>query len=216
MTGTLVGYFPKKRTTRSYWASPYPDHPNAPFPVGDPVEEIGSISDCIAQGPEGWRDQRRHNFYDLYDAPELAWGVVPAEARAGFELFAYRLYPVQFEHGREEPIDLWWELAVESMPHSFVRLGWDAVQGGNHHGFGCSPLSCNMQASQVGIPAVNRYCLVGSEQEGNELARHFSVAEPEPGPYCVVEVWRDTARVVEPVAADVTMKVNPRPRDDGR
>jgi hypothetical protein len=171
--------------------SPYPDHPDASFPASAPAEEICSVSDCIAQGPEGWRDQGKHNFYGLYDSADLAWSVVPAPVRADFELFAYRLSLVQFEEGREEPMEEWWELDVEPMSRSFVRLGWDAVVGGAHHGFGCSPLSCNNEAGEAGIPAVNRYCLVASAQEGIELARRFSISEPEPGPYCVVEVWRD-------------------------
>ena len=40
--------------------------------------------------------------------------------------------------------------------------------------------------------AVNRYCFVATESEATDLARNFSVTKPEPGPYCVVEVWRDS------------------------
>jgi len=36
--------------------------------------------------------------------------------------------------------------------------------------------------------AVNRHCLVDSLEVAQELARRFSVEEPEPGPYYVVEV----------------------------
>src|SRR5260221_13056640 len=91
MTWTLAGYFPKRRTTRSNWGSLWPDHPDRVFPCFEPVEEICSVSDCIALGPDGWRDQAKHNFYDAYDTPVLAWRVVPVEVRADFELFAYRL-----------------------------------------------------------------------------------------------------------------------------
>jgi hypothetical protein len=192
MSWATVGYFPKKRTTRSGWVSPYKDHPDATFPCLAPVEELCSVSDCIAQGPEGWREQCKHNFYDMYDNPELAWTVVPAKVRADFDLFAYRLLLLQFEGGQEEPMEAWPELVVAPMSSSFVRLGWDAVEGGHFQGFGCSPLSCNGQAGVDGIPAVNRYCLVETEQQGIELARCFSISKPEPGPYCVVEVWRDT------------------------
>lgn len=95
-------------------------------------------------------------------------------------------------------MELWPELAVEPMLASFARLGWDAVQGGQYQSFGCSPLSCNNQAGEAGVPVVNRHCLVESEQGGIALARLFCVREPEPGPYCVVEVWRDAARAAEP------------------
>jgi hypothetical protein len=206
MTWTLVGYFPKRRLTRSRWVSPYPDHPDVGFPAFKPVEEICSVSDCIAQGPTGWRDQGKHNYYDMYNNAQLAWSVVPVEARADFELFAYRLYLVEFEDGREEPMEEWWELTVESMPGSFVRLGWDAVVGGNHRGFGCSPMSCNAGSDIVEIANKNRYCLVSTEAEGIALARHFSICQPEPGPYCVVEVWRQAWASADPVVTEVTTR----------
>jgi len=192
MNWTLVGYFPKRRTTRCNWASLWPNHADRAFPCSEPVEEICSVSDCVAPGPDGWREQGKHNFYDAYDTPRLAWSVVPIETRADFELYAYRLLLVEFNDGREEPMKAWPELTVEDMPASFVRLGWDAVEGGNHCSFGCSPLSCNSGCHDVEIAEKNQYCLVNSEQQGIDLARHFSICKPEPGPYCVVEVWRET------------------------
>jgi hypothetical protein len=79
-------------------------------------------------------------------------------------------------------MEQWYELTVEPMPRSFDRLGWDAVQGGNHQAFGCSPLSCNAGCRDVEIAKRNRYCLVSTEGEGIDLARHFSICQPEPGP----------------------------------
>jgi hypothetical protein len=142
----------------------------------------------------------------MYDNPDLAWSIVPVEVRADFELFAYRLYLVEFADGREEHMEEWYELTVEPMPRSFVRLGWDAVQGGNHSGFGCSPLSCNAGWRDVEIAKRNRYCLVSTEEEGIDLARHFSICQPEPGPYCVAEVWRQAGYSVDPVVAEVTKR----------
>jgi len=182
MDRIFIGYFPKRRT-------PIP-RPGAV--ATEPVDEICSVSDCVASGPEGWREQEKHNFYEKYDRPESAWGVVPAGERGEFALFAYRLLLVEYEDGREEPIEPWWELTAVPMGGSFVRLDWDAVVGGNQHGFGCSPLSCNNRAGEEGVPAVNRFCLAATEHDAIEMARTFSVAKPEPGPYCVVEVWRET------------------------
>jgi len=211
MTWKLVGYFPKQRSTRSHRALRYPDQPASFFgsPCSERVEEICSVSYCIVPGPEGWRDQGKHNVYDMYDTPELARSVVPVEARSDFELFAYQLLLVEFAEGREESMEDWWELielTVEPMPRSFVRLGWDAVQGGNHQGFGCSPMSCNIGCKDVEIAKRNRYCLVSTEQEGITLARHFSICQPEIGPYCVVEVWREAGSSVDPVIAEVTKR----------
>jgi hypothetical protein len=195
MTWNLVGYFPKRRTTRAGWVSPWPNHPDPGFPCAPPVEEICSVSDCIAHGPEGWPQQWKHNPYAMYDGPALAWSIVPANIRSDYELFAYRLLQTQFIDGRDEPMEEWCELSIQPMPASFVRLGWDAVEGGNYQGFGCSPLTCNNQAGNFGrdasIPEVNRYALAATENDGIRLARHFSITKPEPGPYAVVEVWRE-------------------------
>lgn len=187
MNWELVGYIAKRRATRTDWVSPWPSHPDAGFPCGPPVEEICSVSSCIAREHEPFRE----NPLGLYADAGKAWAVVPAADRVNFAVVAYRLWPVQFENGQEEEIDLWWEPAVAPLPSSFVRLGWDAVQGGNAHSFGCSPLSCNSGADIVRCEELNRYCLVDSERGALALARSFSITQPEPGPYCVVEVWRD-------------------------
>jgi hypothetical protein len=46
----------------------------------------------------------------------------------------------------------------------------------------------------VHSPDMNRYCLVSKERAALELACRFSIDKPEPGPYCVVDVWRSTVR----------------------
>jgi hypothetical protein len=198
VTWVLVGYVAKRRVTRAGYVSHFANSPDAGFPCSAPVEEICSVSNCIAQGIG-----RPDDPLDLHSDAAQAWAVVPEEARADFALYAYRLWPVQFEDGHEEPIDLWWEPAVALMADSFVRLGWDAVVGGNGHSFGCSPMSCNSGADVVRCPEINRYCLVADKRAALTLARNFSITQPEPGPYCVVEVWRDTAARAEPPAAAV-------------
>jgi hypothetical protein len=144
------------------------------------------VSDCISNAPEGWIDQWRHNELWAYDTCELAWSVVPADERREFDPYAYRLYPVRFVHGQQEQFDLP-PLAVEPLSNSFVRLGYDAVSRSVGSTFECSPLSCNYIAREV---QVSRYCLVDSESEALRLGREFSLSEPEPGPYHVLEVWR--------------------------
>lgn len=193
MTWELIGYIAKRRTTRSGWVSPWPNHPDVGFPCDAPVEEICSVSNCIARRIERKDDVGNENPLGLYSDADLARAAVPAESRSDFVLYAYRLWVVQFEDGREEAIDLWWEPAVSPMTDSFVRLGWDAVVGGDGHCFGCSPLSCNSGADNVRCPELNRYCLVSDERAAIALARSFSISKPEPGPYCVVEVWRDSS-----------------------
>lgn len=187
MIPVLIGYLAKRSVRRDQWSG---SHPTGGFPAAPPVEEIASVSRCIAGPAEGWREFNRHNVHDLYDRPELAWSVVPEDQRAAFRLYAYRRYPVRFDDGHEEPAEELWDLTIEPIPRPFVRLGWDAVEGGPQSGLGCSPLSCNGLAALPGLPEPNRHCLASSRADAFALAREFSRSKPEPGPYCVIEVWR--------------------------
>lgn len=178
MTPTLIGYFPKRTMKRPDWL-PCPD-----------VEEICSVSGCMSEEPDDWIGQWRHNECWCFDTEELAWSVVPEEARAEFEVYAYRMYPVRFVNGREEPIEFP-TLNVAPLTRSFHQLGYDVVSRTYAASFECSPLSCNAMAESH---AVNRHCLVDSEQDAQRLAVEFSVSEPEPGPYYLIEVWRRTGQ----------------------
>ncbi len=192
MEWVWVGYIAKRRVPQSGWVSSWPDPEGKGDSSSEPVDEICSVSNCIARGIRNASDP-----FGLYANADLAWAAVPVDSRADCAMYAYRLWPVQFEEGAEEPIDLWWELAVEPLAETFVRLGWDAVIGGNQYSFNCSPMSCNQGCRVVHSPDMNRYCLVSNERGALELARRFSIDQPEPGTYCVVEVWRDTATGTE-------------------
>src|SRR5437660_12825006 len=111
MTWSLIGYIAKRRATRTEWVSPWPDYPDTGFPCPAPVEEICSVSNCIARGIGGADEPAGGNPLGLYADAGLARAADPAEARADFALYAYRLWPVQFQDGREEAIDLGWEPA---------------------------------------------------------------------------------------------------------
>ncbi|MFO0810139.1 MAG: hypothetical protein U0746_16080 [Gemmataceae bacterium] len=198
MIWTPVGYFLKRRTTRAGWVSPWPSHPDATFPCPPPVEEICSVSNCIAEGYEQsggfcvW-GVRPDNEFGGYVSAAAAWAMVPPERWSEVSLYAYRVVPRLFEDGQERVFDVP-EFDVDPLPDTFVRLGYDAVEVGAGWCWGCSPLSCNGVTHEA---AVNRYCLVDTEAEGIELARRFSETKPEPGPYGVVEVWRAAARSID-------------------
>lgn len=183
---TLLGFFPKRRHTREDWKSPYPEYPDAAFPSPEPVRELCSVSTCIARGhepPESWIDGVPVGFRSA----SAAWDAVAESQRSEFQVLAYRLGSFIFRDGNEEAL-VHPDLDFEPLPRSFERLGYDAVLWGEGGSFGCSPLSCNGQAR---AGEVNGYCLVDSESAARDLARRFSVEKPEPGPYCVVEVWRE-------------------------
>lgn len=193
MDWLLVGYLAKRRATRAGWVSPWPEHPDVGFPLREPVAEICSVSNCIARGLHAWDDPdptSANSRLGLYLTPSAAWSRVPADEQQAYALYAYRLWPVEFDDGVETEIDVWWETPDEPLGDSFVQLGWDAVEGGNQSTFGCSPLSCNSGCDVVNCSELNPYCLVANESAALALARRFSLAKPEPGPYCAVDVWR--------------------------
>lgn len=186
MSWLLVGYFPKRRVTRSAWSSPTNEYRDSAFPAPPPVEQICSVSRCIVGDPDYGPEEAPSNEYGGYDSPEAAQRAIAADKEGVFDVLAYRLLPQLFRDGNVESLDIS-PPDVESLPSEFECLGYDAVEFTDGWGWGCSPLSCN---GQTDAAAVNRFCLVATEAEGIELARRFSITKPEPGPYAVVEVWR--------------------------
>ncbi len=176
VTLTLIGYFPKRTMERPDWLK-----------VAG-VEEVCSVSTCISDAPDGWIDQWRHNEMWAYDTPELAWSVVPEATRSEFDLYAYLMFPAQFADGQQQPFEIP-PLHVTPLPSSFERLGLDVVSRSCGSSFECSPLFCNQMAEHV---AVSRHCLVDDVGVAFQLAEEFEAGGCEPGPYYVVEVWRQT------------------------
>lgn len=176
MEPILVGYFPKQ-----LFAPP-------PFLSEVGVREIGSVSRCIASGPAGWHDLRKHNQWGCYNDPDAAWSVVPCERRSEYRLYAYEVYPMEFFDGAAHALEIP-PPQVASLEGDFRPVGWDAVSRSNGQDFECSPLSCNHMVEWF---TVNVYCLVNIDDAQN-LAATAEREGCEPGPYVVVNVWRRDA-----------------------
>jgi hypothetical protein len=174
---TLIGYFPKQVRTR-------PEGLKA-----EQVQEVCSVSECISPGPPDWIDRWAHNDLWVFNDEQAAWGVVPGGgANPDYRLFAYRLFPVEFDGGEQRPFAIP-PLSVQPLPGGYRRVGYDVVSRSCGSSFECSPLSCNYAAEQV---PVNESCLVDDLADAFRLAALFSRAEEgyERGPYYVVEVLR--------------------------
>ena len=174
MTPMPIGYFPKRTMKRPDWLK------------SADVDEVGSVSNHVSEGPEDWIDQWLHNNMWLYDTLELARSVIPEAVIQEFDIYAYLLFPVVFKDGQQQPFEIP-PLQIQPLPESFERLGYDAVSRRSGTNFECSPLSCNHRAEHT---AVNRYCLVDDVETAFRLAAEFEAGGGEPGPYHVVEVWR--------------------------
>src|SRR5438309_372985 len=91
MEPTLIGYFPKQVVTHPDW-------------LEGRVKEVCSVSEHVSPGPEGWIDRWAHNEMWAFDDEQAAWGVVAGgPSNTAYRMFAYRLYPVQFDGGEQRP-----------------------------------------------------------------------------------------------------------------
>lgn len=169
----LIGYFPKRIAAVPEWLH------------GSAAEEVCSVSECVSPGPRGWIDHWLHNRYGCFDSTEKAWEVVP-DGSTEYAIFAWRLVPLLFTDGRSGAFAVF-APEVEPLPPTYRSLGFDVVSRSVSDFFECSPLSCNAMALEV---TVNRHCLVEDLEAALVLASRFSVEEPEPGSYQVVEVLR--------------------------
>ena len=181
---TLIGYFAKLTMKRPDWLK-------APQ-----VDEICSASTCMSRADWDWINVWKHNEIWLYDSPELALSVVPAETLPACDLYAYRLYPVRFIKGIRKDYSFP-DLKTAPLSSHYERLGYDLFSRTFESVsecapfFECSPLSCNNLAAEV---STNRYCLLDTAEEAFALAPTMEAygqkPRGEPGPYHIVEVWR--------------------------
>jgi len=181
MDFALVGYFMKRTTREKDWTLPAN------------VLEICSVSDCMNPSPPEWMDRWVHNDLGFFNTIRDARSMIaddPAQATSpdGYQLFAFRLLPIRFEKEHRSLLTLP-SLEIESLPTEFVSLGFDVVSKSVSAFFECSPLSCNALAEDI---RVNEHCLVDTLAEAERLAVRCALEEPEPGPYYVMEVLRES------------------------
>jgi hypothetical protein len=77
---------------------------------------------------------------------------------------------------------------VTSISREYELVGFDVVSRSAGSYFECSPLSCNMLAEEI---ETNGYCLFSRLDDARELARSADEKGCEPGPYHVLQVWRE-------------------------
>ena len=143
--------------------------------------------------------QRAMDRYIAQHVPSPEGSFSPKDPRFNWHLYAYRMVPICFANGVEEPFEIPEDDLdpVEPLPDGYVPLGWDVVNRECGNMFECSPLNCNGHYTTV---AVNRYCLLDEFETAAQLARHWPnghydaqrgyIGPAEPGPYFIVEVCR--------------------------
>ena len=190
----LVGFFPKKRVTRSNWKSLNERNTDDNFPCPQPVEQLCSVSDCIVDGIEVFDYQEismaSFNQYGGFNHLRTALEIMAKDGGSEFDLYGYALPECIFRDGQVDPEEIGCvepDDLDEDCP-DFVKLGYDVVEI-QHCSFMCSPLTCNWKAG-MNKSILNQYCLVEHEEDAIKLATDFSITKPEPGPYIIVEIWK--------------------------
>ena len=210
----LTGYFPGYPLPRRHWLA-------APT-----VVEFCCANRAHFRWPENWMHQKRHNALLQFDSEEIAWTVLRDEIvvqlerddtrdppwnveilrlpSEEFHLYAYKVWPICFRAGQSQDLQFATPQA-ECMPGDYRKLGYDVVSWAGAGDFGCCPLFCNEEAR---TQPVNPYCLLDEITPALDLARFCSTADwkpgphyggrEDPGPYCVVEVWRKARPFAEP------------------
>jgi len=159
------------------------------------VREICSVSDCISQSPEQWINTWLHNDFGWFNAVTDALQMLPEETV--HRLFAYRVHDEVFRKGAALPLEAPANVAPEPIPATFETVGFDAISRSKTttRGFDCSPLSCNSMAAEC---SANEQCLFATLDAAIDAARRFSIDQPEPGDYYVVEVLEGRVEYAEP------------------
>jgi hypothetical protein len=151
------------------------------------VREVCSVSDCMSSGPDGWVEHWKHNELGWFNTIADAMSVVPAAERSLYRLFAYRLEPFVYHHGTKVDLSIPADVHPEPIGPPFVERGFDAVSTSSPSVLGpeCSPLSCNDLAAEI---PTNEFCLFPTGAAAQSGAQAFSIQQPEPGDYYVVQV----------------------------
>ena len=176
----FVGYFPKVTAQRDDLKTENDEI----WLKSEVVEEICSVSDCISKGPGGWIDKWQHNDLGFYDTEESALNVIP-DNQEKYDLFAYRLFPLQFKEGKAIDYKVESNALEDLNPYKFI--GFDIVSKTVSDFFECSPLSCNGACEEY---LVNKYCLIEQLKDAYNAAIEMGQGGWEPGPYYLLEVYR--------------------------
>lgn len=179
-----IGFFPKLKWTRAAAGND--------FPAPKDVVQICSVSTCIVKGLSGFDypeiSENCFNQYGGFNRLEDSLGVIPFEQRSEYELFAYAVPEFEFENGQKIAAEIGCvDIENEMSVPPFELLGFDVVES-KHCNLGHSPLTCNGQAG-IYAEMLNEYCLIREENDAIRLAQKFSIEQPEPGNYIVVQVW---------------------------
>lgn len=158
----------------------------------DFVNDIYSVSDCIAHNFADYIKFWKHNGYWFFDSPEIIEDLVSAENidASTSIMFYYEVHPTEYD----EQVKRWQPFAADDSfptnvvaPNNSVLMGFDVATFSTHTSPECSPLSCCALAKEV---RVNEHCLFNTFDEALAALEQGKFANSEPGPFRVLAVHK--------------------------
>jgi hypothetical protein len=174
-----VGYMYKRVASKPDWLR------------ADGVTDIYSLSRCVSEDFADYINFWKHNGYWLFDSPRIIEEIARDEGIDLSEatLFYYEAY--DDEYG--EDTKTWAAFSPEpafvtnvQAPRAKRLEGFDVVTFFAHTTPECSPLSCNLLATDL---PVNEHCLFHTLAEAREALESGAFNDSEPGPYRIFAVY---------------------------
>lgn len=175
-----VGYVAKSVTARPKWMK------------AEAVDDICSVSGCIAKYFADYIPFWRHNGYWLFNTPEEIVQLAQDESivLSDMTFFYFEAHERQFD----EDTRLWSTFVADASfatdvhaPQDAQLLGYDVTTFTCGNAPECSPLSCNDLAAEI---PVNRHCLFDQFDDAVQALERGMFDNCEPGPFRILAVYR--------------------------
>lgn len=153
------------------------------------VQDIYSVSGCIAANFCNYIPFWKHNGYWFFDSPEIIRSVAEQASvdLTSMHIFFYEAYDRQFDGETWEPYVPEASFATNvEVPRTKRLEGFDIVTFSVGTCAECSPLSCNYFAKAI---ATNAHCLLVSFEVAYSLLESGAFENSEPGPYRIFAVY---------------------------
>ena len=174
-----AGYMAKRIATRPDWLQ------------ADRVVDVYSVSHCVSNNFAEYINYWKHNGYWLFDPPETMRELADEHALdlTDTKLFYYEVHEREYDEQEQswKPFGPEPSFKTAIVPPKQRHLeGYDIVTFSAQTSPECSPLSCNLLASEV---ETNDHCLLSAFEEAKQLLEEGKLDNSEPGPYRIFAVY---------------------------
>lgn len=174
-----AGYMAKRVSTRPEWLK------------AERVVDVYSVSNCVSNDFTDYIRYWKHNGYWFFDSPEVICKLDRENSidLRGTTLFYYEVHELEFDEDKGQWASFNPEPSFTTqvvVPLMKTLEGYNVVTFSAGTSAECSPLSCNLQATEV---ETNQHCLLVSLEQAQRLLENGKFKHTEPGPYRIFAVY---------------------------